>query len=228
VTVAIDRLTWLAERRAAIEASYDAGAIDYDRHEYPTTSHGSFVARLLAACPEGGIVLDAPCGTGRYFEPVVRSGRQVVGVDQSAGMLAQARARDLASSLEQVRLQELGFVAAFDAVMTIDAMENIPPEDWPVVLGNLHRAIRSGGPIYLTVEEVDPGEVDAAFAELRARGLPAVHGEVIQGDVAGYHYYPGRDQVIRWLSAEGLELVDEAFDQEDGWGYRHLLLRAPE
>lgn len=225
--MAIDRVAWLAERRAAIESLYDAGAIDYDRHDYPRTSHAAFVARLLAACPEGGIVLDAPCGTGRYFEQVVRSGRQVVGVDQSAGMLAQARARGLASSLEQVGLQELGFVATFDGVMTIDAMENIPPEDWPVVLRNLHRAVRPGGPIYLTVEEVDTGELAAAFAELRARGLPAVRGEVIEGDVAGYHYYPGRDQVLRWLAAERLELVDEAFDQEDGWGYRHHLVRAP-
>jgi hypothetical protein len=29
-----------------------------------------------------------------------------------------------------------------------------------------------------------------------------------------------------WLADDGLELVDEAFDQQDGWGYRHLLLRS--
>jgi SAM-dependent methyltransferase len=205
---------------------YDAGAVEYDQHEYPTTSHAAFVARLLAACPDRGVVLDAPCGTGKYFEQVVRSGRQVVGVDQSAGMLAQARARGLAASLEQLGLQELSFVGAFDGVMTIDAMENIPPEDWPSVLRNLRRAVRPGGPIYLTVEESDDVEVDEAFAELTARRLPAVRGEVIEGDVAGYHYYPGRDRVLRWLAEEGLEIVAEGFDQEDGWGYRHLLLRS--
>ena len=29
-----------------------------------------------------------------------------------------------------------------------------------------------------------------------------------------------------WLDAEGLDVVDEGYDQEDGWGYRHLLLRS--
>ncbi len=47
--------------------------------------------------------------------------------------------------------------------MTIDAMENIPPEDWPTVLANLHRAVRPGGMLYVTVEEMDQAEIDAAF-----------------------------------------------------------------
>ena len=39
--------------------------------------------------------------------------------------------------------------------MTIDAMENVTPEDWPPVLANLRRAVRPGGHLYLTVEEAD-------------------------------------------------------------------------
>jgi hypothetical protein len=57
--------------------------------------------------------------------------------------------------------------------------------------------------------------------------LPAVPGEIIDGDVAGYHYYPSRAQVTEWTAAAGLTLVDEAYHQEDGWGYHHLLLHRP-
>ena len=57
--------------------------------------------------------------------------------------------------------------------------------------------------------------------------LPAVLGEVIDGDVAGYHYYPSREQVIEWIATAGLAVIDEAYHQEDGWGYRHLLLQRP-
>ena len=220
----MDRTAWLAERRAAVQAEYDAEAGAYDENEYPTTSHGRFVARLLETCPPGGIVLDAPCGTGKYFATVVGSGRRVVGIDQSAGMLAQAEAKGLAEDLLHVALTDLTFDASFDGVMTIDALENVSPEDWPRVLANLHRAVRPSGHLYLTLEEIDQAEIDAAFAELRAAGLPAVRGEVIEGDVAGYHFYPGRDRVASWLEAEGLTVVEEAFDQEVGWGYRHLLL----
>ncbi|MDP9482904.1 MAG: class I SAM-dependent methyltransferase [Chloroflexota bacterium] len=224
-TTKADRRAWLDERRAAVRVQYDAESADYRDDLYPTAYHDDFVRRLLDTCPPGGTVLDAPCGTGKYFELVRSSGRRVVGVDQSAGMLAQARARKIATRVELIGLQELAFDAEFDGAMTIDAMENVPPEEWPLVLANLHRAVRPGGSLYLTVEEVADEEIDAAFADSTARGVPAIRGEIIEGDTAGYHYYPGREQVRRWLAAERLDLVGDAFDQQDGWGYWHLLLR---
>jgi SAM-dependent methyltransferase len=224
----MDRRAWLAERRAATIAEYDAEAPIYEEHEYPVEAQRRFVARLLETCPRGGLVLDAPCGTGKYFAQVAAAGRRVAGIDQSAGMLAEARAKETAESLGQVGLQELAFEGAFDAVMTIDAMENVPPEDWPLVLANLHRVVRPGGHLYLTVEEGHDAEVEAAFVSMMERGLPAVRGEMIEGGAAGYHYYPGRERVLGWIAAEGLEVVAEEYDHaRDAWGYRHLLLRAP-
>jgi ubiquinone/menaquinone biosynthesis C-methylase UbiE len=222
----MDRQTWLDQRRAAVLASYDQEAPTYDDLSYPTEAQHDWVARLLRACPAAAKILDAPCGTGRYFPMVAAAGHRVVGADQSAGMLAQARARGIAISLDQVRLQELWHADEFDAVMTIDAMENVPPEDWPTVLANLHRAALPGGFLYLTIEEVAEPVIDEAFAVLTRRGLPAVRGEVIDGDVAGYHYYPGRDRVTDWFKAAGLQTIDEGFRQEDGWGYRHFLLQS--
>ena len=67
------------------------------------------------------------------------------------------------------------------------------------VLANLHRAARPGGLLYLTVEEVAEPVIEDAFATLTRRGLPAVRGEVIDGNVGGYHYYPDRGQVTGWL-----------------------------
>jgi len=221
----MDRRVWLAERRQAVIASYDAEAPTYDEHEYPSDMQREWVARALRLIPPGGTVLDAPCGTGKYFPVLAAAGHPVVGADQSAGMLAQARARGIAVALEHVALQDLSYAQEFDAVITVDAMENVAPEDWPLVLANLHRAARPGGVMYLTVEETDQSEVDQAFAGLSARGLPAVRGEVVEGDVAGYHYYPGREQVLEWFGREGLEIADEGFGQEEGWGYRHFLLR---
>jgi cyclopropane fatty-acyl-phospholipid synthase-like methyltransferase len=223
----MDRREWIDARRATVVAEYDAGAANYDGDPYPNETQHEWVARLLATCPPGGTVLDAPCGTGRYFPMVADAGLRVVGIDQSAGMLDQARGRGIAIELEHVGLQELAYVERFDAVMTVDAMENVAPEDWPRVLANLRRAVRPGGRLYMTVEEQDEAGVDAAYAALAAAGAPAVRGEVVEGDVAGYHFYPGRQRVIEWFDTAGLEVVDEGFKQEDGWGYRHFLLRSP-
>jgi SAM-dependent methyltransferase len=222
----VERSAWLDERLAAVEAEYDAEAPTYDEDPYPVETQRRFVSRLLDTCPDDGLVLDAPCGTGLYFPQVASAGRRVVGIDRSAGMLAQARARDIAVDLHHVGLREMAFEHAFDAVMTIDAMENVPPEDWPAVLANLHRAARPGAHLYLTVEEVAKDVIDEAFRALTALGLPAVHGEVIEGDVAGYHYYPGRDRVSDWLASERLRIVEQDTQDLDGWSYWHLLLRA--
>jgi SAM-dependent methyltransferase len=121
-----------------------------------------------------------------------------------------------------VGLQELDFAAEFDAVMCVDAMENIPPEDWPRVAANLARAVRPGGHVYLTVEQVDDEELDRELADATARGLPVVRGEESRD---GYHFYPAREQVDSWLAAAGLVVVAEDFSPGDGYGYLHLLTR---
>lgn len=222
----MDRAGWLAERQAAVVDAYDDEAAGYDLNEYPTTSHARFVERLLGTCPGGGVVLDAPCGTGRYFAQVAASGRRVIGVDQSPGMLREAAKRGVAVRLVHTDLQHLDLDGVADASMTIDAMENIPPEEWPLVLANLRRAVTPGGHHYLTIEVIEDAAIDDAFAELSGRGLPVVRGEVIEGDVAGYHFYPSTEQIDRWLADATLHVEAEAYDQEaDDWGYRHLLLR---
>jgi cyclopropane fatty-acyl-phospholipid synthase-like methyltransferase len=224
----MERAAWLAQRRGVVMAEYDVEAPTYDAHEYPSDTQREWVRRLLARLAPGSSILDAPCGTGKYFPLVAAAGHHVSGIDQSSGMLEQARARGIAVSLERTSLQDMSAVACFDAVLTIDAMENVAPEDWPGVLSKLHRALRPGGPLYMTVEEVPDEDVAAAFVTLMGQGIPAVRGEVIEGDVAGYHYYPGRERVLGWFAAEGLEIVEEGYKQEGGgWGYRHFLLRKP-
>ena len=223
----MDRQAWLRERRQTAEERHDTiHAFTYDEHYGEIGEvHRRFVADLLERCPPGGTVLDAACGTGKFFAMVLEAGRRVVGTDQSTGMLARARARFPAVPLERVGLQELAFQAEFDAVMCIDAMENIPPEDWPLVVANLRRALRPGGHLYLTVEEVDDQELEAALADATARGLPVVRGE-LAGEGAGYHYYPSREQVAGWLEQARLEVVAQAYGPGDGYGYLHLLTRA--
>ena len=222
----MERQAWLRERGASAEYWYTSNAPSNDEHDPPITpTHQAFVTRVIDSTPFGGAILDAPCGTGRYFDAIFAAGRRVAGIDQSAGMLEQARAKHPDLQLEEARLQELGFEAAFDAAMCVDAMEYIPPEDWPLVLGNLRRAVRPGGLIYLTVEQIDRAEVARAYTEATAAGLPVVLGEHHRRG-GGYHYYPTRDQVAAWLAAEQLEVVAEGHSRGSNYSYLHLLVRA--
>jgi 2-polyprenyl-3-methyl-5-hydroxy-6-metoxy-1,4-benzoquinol methylase len=59
------------------------------------------------------------------------AGHRVAGADQSAGMLARARARGIAFSLERTSLQDLSCAGRFDAVLTIEALQHIRPKTGP-------------------------------------------------------------------------------------------------
>jgi ubiquinone/menaquinone biosynthesis C-methylase UbiE len=53
----------------------------------------ALAAAKLARCPEGGDILDAPCGFGRHSIPLARAGYRVVGADRSSVLLDEARRR---------------------------------------------------------------------------------------------------------------------------------------
>lgn len=219
------RSRWLAERRAAVEAGYTVDGPTYDDGYDPRTpTHVRFVQALVERTPPDGRVLDAACGTAPYAGIVLDAGRGYRGVDQSPGMLDRARAKWPEARFDRVGLQELAIVGECHAAMCIDAMEHVPPEEWPLVLANLARALRSGGSVYLTVEEVDGAEVAARNLDARSEGFPVVDGEVIERSTGGYHFYPDRERVERWLADAGFAIIDQADEALDGYGYHHMLM----
>ncbi len=220
------RSDWLSKQRQTVEEGYDKQeGTTYVESEEISSTHHQFVTRLIEQCPPDGRVLDAACGTGSYFSLIRASGRQVFGIDQSGGMLAQARAKFPEVHTEKLGLQQLDKDEQFDAVMCIDAMEFVFPEDWPLVMANLRKALRPEGHLYLTVERVSEQELEKAFADATERGLPVVQGEnVLRG---GYHYYPPLPQVVAWVNEAGLQVVEDGHSDHGSYGYYHVLAGKP-
>jgi SAM-dependent methyltransferase len=167
-----DRRAFPAERQAAI-----------------SPSHAAFVARLAGLVRQGGAALDAACGTGKYWPALLAAGLQVTGVDQSAAMLDQARRKYPQVPSRVLALQDLAELPdRFDGLLCVDALENVAPEDWPVVTVGLATVLKDQAPAYVTVELPDGG--------------------------GGHH--PPRDQVRRWLAAAGFAVTEEA-DADRYW-----------
>lgn len=224
-----ERARWVAEVRRRNEELQDGfvEAHDYDAEFGEIDEeHRAFVARLLSMLPQRGRVLDAACGTGKYFPMVVWSGRALLGVDQSTGMLAAARANFPDVPTEKLDLHELPYERRFDGVMCVDAMESLTPEDWPAVIRRFGRALRPGGWLYLTVELAKPDVARAVNEEARASGMPVIEGESFEPD-GYYHYYPPLDRVRAWLADAGFAIEDEAEGawHDDEWAYHHVLAR---
>ncbi len=224
-----DRETWLRELRRINEQQENALAPVFDAYwgEIEDT-HRAFVERFLSMLPPDGRVLDAACGTGKYFAMVLESGRSLLGVDHADAYLTSAETKFPDAVTARHDLQDLPYRDEFDGVTCVDALEFVPPEEWPVVLERFHRALRAGGWLYLTLELVPNDEVRAANEEARASGLPVVEGEVIWHEPDDYyHHYPPMQQVRAWLADAGFAIEEETEGpwHEDGYAYHHVLAR---
>lgn len=226
-----DRGAWIRHVRRVMEAQEDSLSAEFDEHwgeiEEP---HRAFVERFLSRLPPGGRVLDAACGTGKYFGMVLATGRSVLGADHSAGHLAVAGRKFPQVPTAKVDLQDLPYLGEFDGVMCVDAMEMVPPEEWPPVLEGFRRALRPEGWLYLTVELAGEHVVRTLNEQARRAGRPVVDGEVFYEEPNGYyHYHPGMDLVRGWMAGAGFVIEEDAegpWDEEGQSAYHHVLARA--
>ena len=225
----MDRIAWLREMRRDCEAQYDTHlALLYGEGRGTDTSfaHQAFTQDFLSLLPQSSTLLDAACGAGGYELPLLlEKGHSVIGIDQSQGMLAHARARFPNVQFEKVGLQEMAYREAFDGVICMDAMKYVCPEDWPLVLGNFYRALKQGGYLYFaaeTIENADENQIRQAFEKAQQAGLPVVYGERPGERPGVYHYYPTNQQVMEWTRQTGFEVLEEGNGEIY---YYHMLAR---
>ena len=218
----MDRTIWKQQRRLWNEVQMDTiYARQYDAQwgSYINPAHRTMVERLLTLCPPGGTILDAACGTGKYWSILLEHGFSVQGTDQSQHMMQLAHAKFSDVPVKHIGLQELTFSDTFDAVMCMDAMEMVFPEDWPVVLGNFRQALHENGLLYFTVEVESEEALQVAYEAGKCLNLPLIYGEYAHH--GGYHYYPTDEQVRNWLAEAGFAILHTM----EGDGYLHYLTR---
>jgi cyclopropane fatty-acyl-phospholipid synthase-like methyltransferase len=224
----MDRKTWLAEMRRECEEQYDTRWAPFYGEKwglYSNTTHLQFLQEFLSLLPQKSMILDAACGAGRYLPVLLEKEHTVLGIDQSQGMLAHARTKFPAVQFEKVGLQEMAYGEVFDGSICMDAMENVCPEDWPLVFGNFQRALKPKGCLYFTTETIETAnedEIKQAFHRAQQAGLPVVYGEWPDEEV--YHFHPTNQRVKEWARQAGFEFIKEG----EGDGYYHLIVRKGE
>jgi ubiquinone/menaquinone biosynthesis C-methylase UbiE len=110
----------------------------------------ALAAARLAACPEGGELLDVPCGFGRHTVPLARAGYRVTGVDRSAALLEEARRRAAGErwpKLVRADYRQLPFRdATFDgAINLFSSLGYLGDEEDTKALAEIGRVLRAGG-----------------------------------------------------------------------------------
>lgn len=250
----MNRTEWLKQMRIMAESLYDHGAplywVKWAIDDSNNETQRKYLQKFLSLIARPGDILSAACGAGRYDGILYEAGHHVLGIDQSAGVLARAREHFPQESFprlryEKIGLQEMDFHAVFDGAICVDSMEHICPEDYPGILSALNQALKPGGVLYFTAETLetaveDGEELEEAYVKARGQGLPVVPGEVVdevytaypqamsQMDASGevwhnavYRFYPPSDQVRMWIEQVGLIIVEEGH----GSAVHHFIVR---
>jgi SAM-dependent methyltransferase len=131
--------------------TYEAFAPFYDAFTagYEYDSWMGDVEAWARECGLGGRdLLDAACGTGNSFMPMLSRGYRVVGCDLSPAMVAQARAKARGRAQVVVAdLRALPWRERFDLVTCVDDSVNylLSTADLIAAMRSIHDALRPGG-----------------------------------------------------------------------------------
>jgi predicted TPR repeat methyltransferase len=157
-----------------VSAVFDNYAKTFDAHITGPLQYR--VPELLAALAaeywparEGGLdILDLGCGTGLVGAAVAAHVRQLAGVDLSAKMLEQARARNIYTRLEQTDLLEMTRAeadASYDAIFAADVFIYVGRFDG--VVEQVKRLLRPGGVFAFSIESLDALQMATAAGTKR-------------------------------------------------------------
>jgi trans-aconitate methyltransferase len=153
---------------------------------------------LLAPQP-GESVLDLGCGTGHLTAEIAATGARVVGIDRSAEMIAEAKAKYPAIEFQVVDATQLHFDRQFDAVFSNAAIHWIL--DAEKVVAGIARALKPGG--RLIAEFGGNGNIERL---MRAINGAAEKFGIAEGLEKLGWYYPGIAEYAGLLEKHGLEV----------------------
>jgi trans-aconitate methyltransferase len=165
------------------------------------------------ASQKGERILDLGCGTGQLSAEIAATGAEVVGVDRSAEMIAEARGKFPSLCFEVCDARALPFANEFDAVFSNAALHWIPQAEQ--VVAGIARALKPGG--RFVAEFGGIGNVRHVVAALE-RALAELG---VSPEGANPWYYPSIAEYSNLLERCDLEvrqalLFDRPTQLEDG------------
>jgi SAM-dependent methyltransferase len=119
---------------------------------------------------EPGTALDVACGTGRHTAYLAAHGHDVIGVDDSAEMLAKARAKMPGGRFLRADLHDMPIpYAHVDVVVCALALVHVP--DLAVPMAEFGRVLRPGGHLVISDSRGLFGEVGVPLVKASADGV---------------------------------------------------------
>ena len=181
-----------------VPGAFDAGAASYDKLVGANPGYHAHL-RISAErmrIPDGGRglrLLDAGCGTGASTAALLAAAQhaQIVAVDGSTGMLAQARSKKWPESVRFVhsrieQLTDAGVVGPFDAIFAAYLIRNVADRD--AQLRSFGSLLRPGATLAIHEYSVRDSRIAAAIWNAVCTAIIIPSGRLRTGDGALYRY----------------------------------------
>ena len=185
---------------------------DLQQEEHFTKQHGAYVGRVVELLKQSGVrtALEVGCGDGWNCARLVDAGIETVGTDWSANAIAYASMLARGARFFCGDVRDAAFAARFpepfDAVLMIEVIEHIPPDDCVAALRNIARLARPGGRLVLTTPSTnfanrndqhyrhfDEASVRELVGQARGLTIDSIEG---YGDVPAEQRY---HRLARWV-----------------------------
>jgi ubiquinone/menaquinone biosynthesis C-methylase UbiE len=221
------------EREAArVPSAFDQDASSYDRLVGANPGYVDHLRRSAArlGLPGSGAglrLLDVGCGTGLSTRALLETypDAEIVGVDASAEMLAQARAKAWPATVRFVhsRAEELsaaGVAGPFDGILAAYLLRNLP--DVSAGVADLRDLLAPGAPLAVHEYSVADSPYARAVWTAVCWGIVIPLGWRVTGDASLYRYLWRSVLAFDGVSRLTGRLRDAGFEQVttttmDGW-----------
>jgi SAM-dependent methyltransferase len=181
-----------------------------------------YVDKVLEGLPPGAKVLDLGCGTGDpVARHITRRGYQVIGVDQSKGMLEIAKRVVPEAEFIHCDMVEIQFSDKFAAAVAWDSIFHVERKHHSAIYRKLANSLEAGRRLLLSAggSGVDSGVADSAADD-------SVEG--FTSEMFGHtFFYSGYEpQVARGLlEAEGFSIETWEVDDPSSRGHIAVIAR---
>ena len=205
-------------RRVDPQQGYDLWAETYDTTPNAVVRFDERITPRDVEPRPGERILDAGCGTGRYFPKLIAARSRVTGMDFSAGMLRVARQNHPAVPLVVAELQRSWPFpdGTFDAVLCALVGEHL--DDLAIVFEEMHRVLVPSGRAVFSVYH--PAMADAGKEAHFFKGELEYRLGAVKHSLADYR------AAIEDAGFEEITLAEHHGDQElasSGPGFQKFL-----
>ena len=183
----------------ALQASYDRVADEYARRISDELLHKPLDRELLdgfaAEVGGRGTICDMGCGPGHLARYLHDRGAPVVGIDLSAGMVAEARRRHPQIDFQQGNMLCLSAIAdgAWAGIAAFYSIIHVPRREVGTALAELRRTLRPGGLLLLAFHVGD-----------EVVHLDEWWGQPVSADFAFFQ----SAEMVGYLTAAGFEIAE--------------------